>query len=47
MYDSDGDRVGIQSTYLINMGAKTGGKFWTQYEDSSCGDAGSIKIFVN
>jgi len=47
MYDSDGDRIGVQSTVTINMGANTGGQFNTQYEDSSCGDAGSIKIFVN
>ena len=47
MYDSDGDRTGVQSTYIIDMGAKTGGQFNTHYVDSSCGDAGSIKIFVN
>ena len=47
MYDSDGDRIGVQSTVTINMGANTGGQFNTHYVDSSCGDAGSIKIFVN
>lgn len=27
MYDSDGDSMGVQSTYSIDMGAKTGGDF--------------------
>ena len=25
MFDSDGDKMGVQSTYSINVGAKTGG----------------------
>tara|TARA_R110002124_G_C8959068_1_gene513915 strand:- start:3626 stop:3985 length:360 start_codon:yes stop_codon:yes gene_type:complete len=46
MYDSDGDRIGVQSTDIINMGAKTGGEFYTRYEGSDCKDAGSIGIVV-
>jgi len=46
MYDSDGDRIGVQSTRTLNMGAKTGGTFYTQYKDSSCRDALSEVIVV-
>ena len=46
MYDSDGDRIGVQSTNSIDMGAKTGGEFHTRYVSSDCKDAGSIGIVV-
>ncbi|WP_415390998.1 hypothetical protein [Porticoccus sp. Uisw_050_02] len=47
MYDSDGDRTGMQSTnYSINMGAKSGGDFTTQSWGSSCSSSYSFAIFV-
>jgi len=46
MYDSDGDRTGVQSTYIIDMGAKTGGQFFTSTDDSPCRPSYSITFFV-
>ena len=46
MYDSDGDRVGIQSTYFVNMGAKTGGNFMIGSSDGSCKSSYRIAVFV-
>jgi len=47
MYDSDGDRVGIQSTkYPINMGAKSGGGFGIQKGGVGCSYARDVHIFV-
>ena len=48
MYDSDGDRIGSQSTnYPINMGAKSGGDFMTDsVGSSSCNSSYSVAIFV-
>lgn len=48
MYDSDGDRIGSQSTnYPINMDAKSGGNFMTRANPGgACEPSYSVAIFV-
>jgi len=46
MYDSDGDRTGIQSTRSINMGAKSGGDFTTDSMGNSCKSSYRLSVFV-
>ena len=47
MYDSDGDRIGTQSTtHSINMGAKSGGSFMTASKGGFCERSYMVEIFV-
>ena len=47
MYDSDGDRVGVQSTRLKLINAKESQKFYTTTKDSSCNSDYKISITIN
>ena len=47
MYDSDGDRVGVQSTRLKLINAKESQTFYTTTKDSSCNSDYKISITIN
>ena len=50
MFDSDGDSMGVQSTYSTDMGAKTGGDFKITLSNAKnnalCKNARSFDISV-
>ena len=47
MYDSDGDRVGVQSTRLKLINAKESQTFYTMTQSSSCERYYKISITIN